>query len=160
MGDLHPFRQQIVGDDSPMATPPECFRAHDGDGVPISESQELLESTAKGGRGGIVRIVTKGGISPKIVVRRRSRARPVSASPERGQMSIRHPDIGQRRRQDFEVELRIRSRAWDRAYVDEKIDGNEFEPVNELDQRERRVSNRVKRLAAAGPSGRVSSSAF
>lgn len=60
-------RQEIVGDDPAVATPPDGFRAHDGASVLATPLPEPSKTRGEGHRQRIVRVITKAAHPPVCV---------------------------------------------------------------------------------------------
>lgn len=60
-------RQQVIGDDPPVAPPPDGLRTHDGAAVLAGKTAKLRESGAERLRRGIVGIRAEGGVLPVAV---------------------------------------------------------------------------------------------
>lgn len=51
--------EQVIGDDSPVATPPQDFGAHEDAAVPAGEFAQLCEAGGEGWRQRVVGIIAK-----------------------------------------------------------------------------------------------------
>jgi len=76
--------QQIIGDDSPMASPPYGFGAHDGTGGRMTKFLQPRQCVSECLAEGVIRVIVKTLILPKRVDVRRNFALPAAQAAERG----------------------------------------------------------------------------
>src|SRR5690606_33702771 len=85
---------QVVGDNSPMAPPPHCFRAHDGAAAVFTKPDEVVETYTKPLRESIVGIIVKATVSPGGVRLGRNPVYFAATSSQRGQQHVTDLHLG------------------------------------------------------------------
>lgn len=130
--DPNVLRQQIVGNDPAVATPPHSFSAHDGAAIITGERYQLVQPRSESVRRRVISIVSEGGDPPECVGRRRRSLFPVPQPAKSRQMSITYSSITERSGESIGVELRIRPRARDRTHIDKQIDAYLLEKSQKL----------------------------
>ena len=120
--DRNALRQQIVGNDAAVATPPHGFSAHDRTAIVTGERSQLVQSCSESVRCRVIGIVPEGGDMPERIERSWRPLFPVPQPAKSGQMSIMYSHIAERSGESIGVKLWIRPRARDRTHIDKQID--------------------------------------
>jgi len=123
--DVHnalPGGEEIVGDDPPMAAPPDGLSAHYCASAPSASVSESRETRGERRRQRVVRIIAKAAHSPISVGRRLRAARYSPKTAKFGDMFVSNLPWRQRFGEAFAIELRIGARSRYRPYVDKKVD--------------------------------------
>jgi len=137
------FAEQVIGDDAPMAAPPDGLGAHDHAPVPVAEPAQSRKAGGEGLRQGIVGIVPEAAYPP-IGVRGQlgaARLRAMLAARLRAMAAkfrdMPIADLPRRQRfgEAFTVELRIGARPRHRSHVDDEIDARFPEQIAEFADR-------------------------
>jgi hypothetical protein len=100
-------RQQIVGNNPSMASPPQRFRAHDGAASFASNLAEAGETSLKALAHRIVGVVVETLVPPEGIDTRRHVAIPAAQSAKRRDVLISDVNSGQRLGQDVLIILWI-----------------------------------------------------
>src|SRR5215510_14054914 len=110
---FHPTRFQVIRDKRAMATPPDCFRAHDGDRAGFrSKIEQSLDSFLELLRLHVIGVPAERRVAPRSVARVWLG---FSFAAQLKEMFVANSVRGQRFRQRVLVELRITLRARPRA---------------------------------------------
>src|SRR5215813_14479600 len=108
---FHPTRFQVIRDKRAMATPPDCFRAHDGDRAGFrSKIEQSLDSFLELLRLHVIGVPAERRVAPRGVSRVGFRF-PFAADLR--EMLVTNPVRVQRFRQRILVKLWIPLRAWE-----------------------------------------------
>src|SRR5437867_1694672 len=89
--------EQIVGDDSPMAAPPDGFRTHDRGATRLGEIDQFPKAVAERVGHCVVGVVVEALVLPKRVLSGRCFAAAAAQAPERGQMLVSDTCFDERR---------------------------------------------------------------
>src|SRR6266568_3231672 len=112
-----------------MAAPPNRLRAHDcGRSGLIGKIEKALDAFVKLLRFHVVRITTKGSVSPGLIVRIRARFPP---SPKFGKMFVANSALAQRLPKRLFIELRKSFRTWQTPDINDQVDSVFLEQRNE-----------------------------
>lgn len=121
--------EQGVRDERPVAAPWNGLRAHQHDRRVLGEPDTPIQASAERRRLHVVGIPAEAGIAPAAVRRVRPR---VTQPAQTGQMGIPHSDVTQGTGEPVTIELRIVTRSWNGANVDDPIDIVGGEQTDEL----------------------------
>lgn len=141
VADGHAPRQQVVGDDAPVATPPHGFRTHERAAPGRGAIHQILQPLPEGRAARVRRISGEAGVGPEILGRRAVefgfRAAPAQRRqvPVVDSMRIEHP--GQRIR----VVLWKAARAGQAAHIHDAFDARFRQQAHELVERPRRMAD-------------------
>ena len=127
--------QQVIGDDAPMAAPPDGLGAHDRAPILAAELLQSRKACGEGLRQSIIRIVSKTAHPPISVRGRFGAARLFAKAAKFRDMLIADLPRRQRFGEAFTVELRIGARPRHRSHVDDEIDARFLEQISEFDDR-------------------------
>ena len=134
---FHPARFEVIRDKRAMATPPDCFGAHDGGRACFrSNVEQSLDSFLELLRLHVIGITAERRVAPRSVARVWLG---FSFAAQLREMFVTDSVRVQRFRQRVLVELRITLRARPRAHVDQQLDLVFLEQRNEFI--DRRVSS-------------------
>jgi hypothetical protein len=159
------IREQVVGYDSPMASPPEDFRAHDRAGALAAMDDQFGEPFPEWRCQRVVRISPETLVPPERV----SRGLRVSlASPQATQgsyMPISDLPLGESVGQDVDVELGIGAGPRHLADVDDHVGSDRLKEIGDLvdgpggmtnrEERSLRTRNRGRHDGAPAPWARL-----
>src|SRR5262249_20837016 len=106
-------RNQIVGNDAPVTSPPQSLSAHAGATALVAKFAQLRKTRTKGRRHRVIGKVMKAIVTPKPIDLWRDTACFSAQAAEGAQVPIRDPELGQRCWQSLFVILRIGARARD-----------------------------------------------
>jgi hypothetical protein len=129
------FAEQVIGDDAPMAAPPDGLGAHDRAAVLAAQFSQLRKACGERLRQGIVGIVPKAPHPPIGVRRWFYIFRLSSKTAKRGNMSIADLPRRQRFGEAVAVELRIGTGSRHRPHVDDEIDAGLPEQIDKFGDR-------------------------
>ena len=131
------LRQQVIGNDAAVATPPHRFSAHDRAAIVTGQRSQLIQSRSECFTCRVIGIVSEGGDLPECIERWRRALLPVPQTAKSRQMSVGYSSTGERFGESLGVELRICPRARDGTHIDEQIDGYLLEQSQEFANRTR-----------------------
>src|SRR6266704_1325071 len=118
MEDGLPRADQVLGDEAPMAPPPQGFRAHDRASLRTAQLAQHDEAGMELVAHGVVGVVVKALVRPEGVHGRRDAYLSSPETSESGDVLIADRAGGQRPGKNVLVELRIRARARNGPNVD------------------------------------------
>lgn len=136
------LREQIVGDDAAMATPPNRFRTHISETMPSPEIDEFRQSFAEILTHRVIGIVAKAGVRPEAIGRNEFALIP--SPTQRHDVAIRDAIGREGITESLDIELRVGAGARKRSHINEKINPGFLKQGNEIFERSGRMSNRVK----------------
>jgi hypothetical protein len=148
-----PPDQQGVSDERAMTTPRNGFGAHHGDPVAASQLDQLVEILLEFRGLHVVRVTSKGGVSPSDVD---GIAVGMAQAAESRHMHVAQSRRLQRFRQPILVELRIVERARHRAYVRDTGNSMGLQQSDKLIEWAVRVANSQRNWQDSGPGFRLS----
>jgi hypothetical protein len=143
-------REQIIGNDPPMASPPNALRAHDGAVAPARERPQAIEPALERLARGVVGIVVKALVLPERIRRRGHLPLPAAQAAEFSDVSVVDAVSRQGLRQYIEIELRIGARTRDSAHVRSKRHVRLAQQRDELVYRAVGMSYRKECRSASG----------
>ena len=127
--------EQVIGDDAPVATPPDGLGAHNRASVLRAQLPQPREAYGEGLGQGIVGVVAKPAHPPIGVGRWLGAARLSAKAAKRGDMFVADLPRGQRFGEAFTVELRISARPRHRPHVNDEIDAGFPKQIDEFGDR-------------------------
>ena len=142
-------RVKVVGDDPPVAAPPDRLGAHHGAGAVACEVQELGQALSEHQGGSVVGVVPEAGVLPKGVGGRRVATSPLAQSAKRPNVAVADPRQGQRTRQRVGVELRVGPRSRDGTDVDHEVHPGPAQQGRELRDAAGRMTDGANGVAGA-----------
>src|SRR5437667_6596096 len=122
MLDRHAGVEQIVGDDSSMAAPPDSLGTHDCSTLASRDLAEFLNALAKSVSHRVVGVVVKALVLPERVLSGRRFAAASAQAAERGEMLVSDSCFGERRAKSIVLVLRIGPRPRNGSDVDHDFD--------------------------------------
>src|SRR5437667_8907797 len=145
MEDGLPRADQVVGDEAPMALPPQGFRAHDRAALRTAQLAQHDEAGMELVAHGVVGVVVKALVRPEGVHGRRDVYLSSPETSESGDVLIADRAAGQRPGKHVLVELRIRARARNGPNVDDQPHLRARQQLDELGDRSGGVADGEKR---------------
>ena len=139
-------RDQIISDNSPMASPPHGFRAHHSAALRVPELPQLGETGTEGVGHGVVGIVVKGLVLPEGVDRRRDVPRLGSQPSERSDVGIADFECGQCLGKHVAVVLGVRARSRNGPDINDELNLRWSQQIDEILDRSGRMSNGKERM--------------
>lgn len=127
--------EQIIGDDAPMATPPDGLGTHDCAPVLAAQFPQSRKACGKGLRQGIVGIVPKAADSPIGVWGRFGAPRLSAKAAKFRDRFVADLPRRQRLRKAIAIELRIGARSRHRPHIYDEIDARLPQQIDEFDDR-------------------------
>src|SRR3569623_3691574 len=138
--DLFALREQIIGDDAAVASPPPRFRAHDGATPLRAEFQKLLEALMEGLAPRVIGIIVEALVLPEAVELRIDALLGAQAT-KLGDVLVCNLEIGEAFRQPVAIILRVGTRARNGTHVHHKRHFGIVQQLDELIDRSRRMPN-------------------
>ncbi len=123
------YSQEVIGNDAPVASPPDSLRAKNRANLSLSQRTQLVQAAPEFLRRGIIRLIAEILVVPKAV---RRALLPVTQAAERRHVPVADPGAFERVRDRFGVELRIVPRLRDGAHVGGELHAHLFEKADEL----------------------------
>src|SRR6266566_4469789 len=139
-----PCGHQIVGDDTPVAPPPQRFRTHDGAASVAPQLAQVRETGTKRIAHGVVGIVVKTIVLPECVDIRWHVAFAAAQAAKRHNVLISDSKRHERPRQCVPTKLRIGARARHGANVGDERDLDAAQQIDELTDGTRPVADGVE----------------
>ncbi len=144
MKHLVALRDQIIGDDAPVAAPPARFGAHDRTDMRAVESVEFHHPLAEIRRGCIVGIIAKTGVLPERVSRRRAVPHMSTKAAQPFQVAVADLEGRQNVGKAVAIELGIGARARNAPDIDDEISSGVPQQRDEFFDRARGMTYREK----------------
>src|ERR1700730_6161521 len=136
-----------------------AFSTHYGAAI-VRASSQFVKSHSERVRRRVIGVVSKSRDPPEGIGRWHRSLGLVAQTAKGGQMTIRDPSVNEHFRESIGVELRIRPRAWDRAHINEQIDGHLPEQSHKFGDCAGRMAYREDRRYHRGLSGRFLGSIY
>ncbi len=136
-----------IRDQRSVAAPRHSLRAHQGDAFVLREFDAAHETAFELGRLHIVGIPTKARVAPARVARVWLC---VTQAAQSRHVCVMNPHAVKGRRESIAIELRIVSRAWQRAHIDDALHAVGLEEADEDLSRPRGVTDREDRRLCHG----------
>src|SRR6266536_2631105 len=131
-------RNQIIGNDAPMTAPPNSFGAHDCDALVLAASSQPLQSGSERFGPGIIGVIAKAVVLPKVVG---GIGRAAAPAAELGKMLVCDAVPSELGRQRVEVELRIGPGARDGPHIRQQSCAGALQQGDEVGDRAGRMTD-------------------